>query len=99
MADKSVPIFMDCSSVWNCASWVRNWVLSAGFSGSWFLIWATRSCRNMSLVTSEVPVVAVVSDELGLDVGSVRAIAEIIGFLYEYIPSPLTSAAIILSTV
>src|ERR1017187_7894378 len=85
MADRSVPIFMDCSSCWNCANWVRNWVPSAGLNGSWFLICATRSCRNMSLGTSEAPVAAVVLDEgeLAPPVAKVESfceIAEIMGF-------------------
>src|ERR1035438_7571861 len=76
-----VPVVMDCSSVWNCASWVRNWVLSAGFNGSWFWIWATRSCRNSFLVTSVVLLAAVVLVELLLGVvGTLCAIAGIISF-------------------
>src|ERR1017187_4564922 len=79
MADISVPIFMDCSSVWNCASWVRNWVPSAGFNGSWFWIWATRSCRNSSLETVVLAADVVVPDELELAVaGSFCEIAAII---------------------
>ena len=46
---------MDCSSVWNCASWVRNWTLSVGLRGSWFFICATSSCRNIFLVTVVAP--------------------------------------------
>src|ERR1039457_654452 len=85
MADRSVPIFMDALPIWNCANWVRNWVPSAGLNGSWFLICATRSCRNMSLVTSEAPVAAVVLDEgeLAPPVAKVESfceIAEIMGF-------------------
>src|ERR1035437_4700636 len=80
MADRSVPIFMDCSSCWNCASWVRNWVPSAGFMGSWFWSWATRSCRNMSLVTSVELVAVVVLDEPELAaMESLGEIAEIMG--------------------
>ncbi len=39
-----------CSvSTWvNCAVWVRNCVLSAGFIGSWYFSCATSSLRNVS---------------------------------------------------
>src|SRR5439155_22124346 len=52
----SWPMFIPFSSCWNCASWVRNCTPSVGFIGSWFLIWETRSWRNMFLVTCVVPV-------------------------------------------
>src|ERR1700728_1127471 len=39
-----------CSSSLICANWDTNCVLSAGFSGSWFWICATRSCKNISSV-------------------------------------------------
>src|ERR1700674_5441008 len=59
----SWPVFMDCSSCWNCASCDMNCAGSDGFRGSWFLSWATRSCRNMFLVTA-VEGLAVAFDEL-----------------------------------
>ena len=52
-APSSVPMLptavfreMSCSRLENCANWLMNCVPSVGFSGFWFLICATRSCRN-----------------------------------------------------
>ena len=52
--EMSWPWLMDCSMVWNCANWVTNCVLSAGFVGSWFCSCATNNCRNISSVTGAV---------------------------------------------
>src|SRR5262252_4396182 len=66
MAAMSAPAFTDCSSCWNCASWPMNCVPSLGLMGSWLRNCATRSCRNMFLLTGMLGAAAAVPEVGGV---------------------------------
>ena len=74
---RSPRIAITCSNSLNCASCDTNWVPSVGFSGPWFLICATSSCRNMSVLG----VVALV--ELDWDAPAAAAEAPVIALTEE----------------
>src|SRR3954453_22795292 len=74
----ALAMLVVCSRVENCAIWAMNSLLSVGFIGSWFCIWATNSLRKSSLPRDFVVEVCDVVDG---EPWPVTEVTEVIGWL------------------